>query len=332
MKTGKMVAAGSGLVAVLALGAVVLRDGGPDVEPRGEAHGESVGDDGAVAAADVEGGAPGHVFLPGGEPLALLVVGENDVLIRRGWLDADGRGAFSTDTGTTGMTAGGLFSVDARLLDRQEIAEASEAAVGRMVGAAAGHDPVFAAEVFDGVEIAVFDPDSGLETLRSLGRKRIFGLGEGLLDLAIEPGSCAALIGPSGAGKVTLLSCQSGPLDPSTGATSLSGRSDLRVFVDFLGEMKRAGRLEPGPGSESVAVTDLDLWIFEIREGEEPSTRLHESVVGTFSARRPGEDPLPLGETVHGDIDDFVPSEFGGSDNIGHVDVAVELGFSLRLE
>ena len=78
-------------------------------------------------------------------------------------------------------------------------------------------------------------------TLRGL-IKRYPGFQLGPIDLALEPGTVIALIGPNGSGKTTTLNCMAGLTVPDEGEIDVFGRSvsprevDYRRSVGYVGE------------------------------------------------------------------------------------------------
>jgi len=54
------------------------------------------------------------------------------------------------------------------------------------------------------------------------------------LSFTLQPNTATALIGPNGAGKTTAMSMITGLLQPSSGAVTLEGNSDIRKHIGFL--------------------------------------------------------------------------------------------------
>jgi ABC-2 type transport system ATP-binding protein len=87
---------------------------------------------------------------------------------------------------------------------------------------------------------AASDPTTGLLLVRGVSKRWTAAAAPVLdsVDLALEPGTLAALVGANGAGKTTLLRIVTGLILPDRGTVTLDGltvRSDRRAFQQRIG-------------------------------------------------------------------------------------------------
>lgn len=112
------------------------------------------------------------------------------------------------------------------------------------------------------------------------------------LDLVVEPGECAAIIGPNGTGKSTLLRCLYGMQEPTTGKLKVAGMSpderklDFRRAVsvlmddsDFFAELTPIQHLEMLAGSFHADLGDFEALLADAGLGERMNL-----AAGAFSA------------------------------------------------
>ena len=297
MSFGKLLITLAALVG-LVLGGIVLFGGNNG--SKGDERAVSKTPTRNVALEDEGGEAHGDTpalltFTPDSVPLGLLQLGENDVRILSGWLDGQGRGAFTTDTGSTGMTPGDMFPSDVKHAPGSGIAAARQIAAD-----AAGQgdeEPVYAESDFDDVAILHL-VDGDIREVRSLGQASIRALGLGLDTLIVNSGEMIALLGASGAGKTTLMRCTARLDTPSAGEVTVEGQTELGGLVDYLRGLDAAGRLEPGGSPSTVRASGIDLIISGTRGSDEPIVLVETGVTGQFLVRRPGQEPLPIREIV----------------------------------
>lgn len=92
------------------------------------------------------------------------------------------------------------------------------------------------------------------------------------LSLSVHPGECIALLGPSGAGKTTLIRCMSGQLPPDSGHVLLDGqdvlsmrRSTRRRIAVVFQQFNLVGRLDATDNVLAGRLGHMSAWRVMLR-------------------------------------------------------------------